>query len=93
MNFVVSFVTALFPVLECGLQRLRVLQVTRDGRTDLFQQRLELAVRGTRNQCLVDRVEHLLVVGHLVINVLPVELGAVQRLEMRRVRRTASRST
>src|SRR6476469_7762027 len=70
---------------ELLLQHLGVLEVSDERRPYLDQERLELGVGGARDQRLVDRVEDLLVVGDLVVDVGAIEGGAVQLLERREV--------
>ena len=58
------------------LQALCVLEVRDERRPDLDQQGLQLGVLRARDERLVDRVEHLLVVRDLVVDVGLVERGA-----------------
>src|SRR5262245_27129232 len=69
-------------LLEAGLDLLGMLEMRHEGRARLFQQGLELGVLGAGDEGLVDRVEHGLVVGDLVVDVRLVELGALQPLEL-----------
>ena len=52
------------------------------GRT-FFEQRLELRVLRVRNQSLVDRIEHGLVVADFIVDVRLVESRTAQRSEAR----------
>src|SRR4051812_32314597 len=54
---------------EAALQVLRMIQVGGDRRPHLLDQTLQLGVLRARDESLVDRVEHGLMVGHLVIDV------------------------
>ena len=67
------------------LQVLGVLEVRDERRAHLDEQRLQLGVRGAGDQRLVDRVEHLLVVRDLVVDVRLVERRALERLQVRDV--------
>jgi hypothetical protein len=49
------------------------------------QQRLQLLVRGARNQGLVERVDHLLVIGDFTIDVRLVERSPREGLQMSKV--------
>src|SRR5689334_16357589 len=69
-------------LLERGLQLLRVLEVRDERRPHLDEQRLQLRVLGARDQRLVHRIDHLLVIVDLVVDVRLVERGALQRLQM-----------
>src|SRR5215212_5894709 len=66
---------------EYALELLRVLQVRREGRPHIHQQLLELAVLGGRDQQVVQRIEHGLVVRNFPVNVGPIEMLAFQRLD------------
>src|SRR5712692_37771 len=67
------------------LDHFGVVQVRRDGGADLGDEVLQLRVLGVWNQNLVDRVQDLLVIRHLVVGIRPVERGTLQSLEMRHV--------
>src|SRR5690242_18826134 len=67
--------------LQGSLYLLRVLQVCRDGRPGLLQERLQLRVLRAGNEGLVDGVEHRLMVGDLVVDVRLVERRTVHRCE------------
>ena len=67
------------------LNLLRHFEVGRDGRADLHEQRLEVGVLRVRDERLVDRVQHGLMVGHLVVDVRLVELLAAQALKLREI--------
>ena len=69
-------------ISEPSLQTLRVLEVRDEGRTHLDEQRLEFLVRRARNQRLVERIDHLLVVRHFMIDVRLVERRALERLQV-----------
>src|SRR5262249_50456340 len=64
--------------LETGLYLLRLLEMRHEGRPRLREQLLELGVLRVRDQRLVHRVEHALVVHDLVIDVFLVELFAAE---------------
>ena len=59
-----------------------MLEMRDEGRTYLDQQCLELGVGGPGDERLVDRVEHRLVIGDLVVDVGLVELRSLQTLEL-----------
>ena len=63
---------------ERRLDVLRVLEVRDERRTHLDEKRLELGVGGTGEQRLVDRIEHLLVIGDLVVDIRLVERRALE---------------
>src|SRR5215468_7350259 len=72
--------------LERCLDLLRVLQMRDEGGSHLHQQRLELLVLGARDQRLVHRVEHRLVIRDLVVDVGLVEvLALLQSAQVREV--------
>src|SRR5213076_1834591 len=59
-----------------GLHALRVLEVSDERRSHLHHQGFQLFVLRVRNQGLVERVEHRLVVRDLVVDIGPVERTA-----------------
>src|SRR5690606_29136823 len=67
------------------LQLLRVLEVRDERWPHLDQQRLQLGVLRPGNERRVERVEHLLVIGGLVVDVRLVEGRAAERPELREV--------
>src|SRR5262249_55024949 len=66
---------------EVRLDLLGVVQVLNEGRSGLYQQRFELGILGTRYQCLVQGIEHRLVIGDLVIDVCLVERRSGELLQ------------
>src|SRR5262245_7437687 len=69
-------------LLERRLDLLGMLEMRDECRAHLDQQGLELGVLGAGDERLVDRVEHRLVVGDLVVDVGLVELAALQALQL-----------
>src|SRR4051812_2884785 len=67
---------------ERRLDVLGVLEMGDERRTRFLEQRLQLGVLRIRDQRLVERVDHGLVVGDLVVDVGAVELGALQLLQV-----------
>ncbi len=59
--------------LQRRLQMLRVFQMRDEGGPDLYEQRFQLFVLRTRNQRFIERIEHVFMVGHFVIDVRAVE--------------------
>src|SRR4051812_44027016 len=57
---------------------LRMLKVCDKRRPNLYEQGLELWVLRIRNQCFVERVEHRLMIRHLVTDIGFVELCAFE---------------
>src|SRR5688572_14449114 len=72
-------------LLQRRLDLLRVVAVRDEGRADLDQQRLQLGVARIGDQRLVERIQHLLVIRHLVVDVCLVEGRAFQRFQVRQV--------
>src|SRR5512140_3490039 len=66
---------------ELAVELLRVVQVRLERWRDLLDQRLQLRVLGVREERGVDRVQHLLVVSNLVLDVRLVERGALELLQ------------
>src|SRR5207248_10602677 len=69
-------------LLELALELLGMVEVRYERGTNLLDQALELCVLGIRDQHLVDRAEHLLVIGHFVLDVGFVERRSVETLEV-----------
>src|SRR5664279_4077208 len=67
---------------ERRLQALRVLQMRHERRSHRDEQALQLGVLRARDQRLVDGVEHLLVVGDLVVDVGALERRTLQLLQV-----------
>src|SRR6516225_7813590 len=67
---------------QSRLDLLRHVEVGHERGPHLDQQRLELCVLGTRDQSLVQRIQHGLVVGDLVVDVGLVEGSAAERLQL-----------
>src|SRR5436190_12593018 len=64
---------------ELRLELLRMLQVAVDRGAHLLDQGLQLGVLRARDERLVDRVENLLVISDLLVDVRLVERGALER--------------
>ena len=69
-------------LLERRLDVFGMLEMRDERRTHLDQQCLELGAGGPGDERLVDRVEHRLVIGDLVVDVGLVELRSLQALEL-----------
>ena len=64
-----------------NLESLGVLEMGNKRRPHLHQKVLQLFIRGTRNEYFVQRINDLLVVGDLVVNVRLIQHGAVEFLQ------------
>jgi hypothetical protein len=67
---------------ELRLDLLRVLEMGDERRPYLDDESLQLLVLGVRDERLVHRVDHRLMIAHLVIDVRLVERGAAQALQV-----------
>ena len=72
-------------LVELGLQVLGVPQVGYERRSDLNEEGLEFGIRGVGDQGVIQRLDHLLVVGDLVVDI-GLNLNAAP-LRVRRVAR------
>lgn len=62
---------------------LCVLQVPLEHRCRTLQSRLQLRIVCIRNQRVLHRIDHLLVIRHFVIDIRAIERRSAQRLQMR----------
>src|SRR5687767_4458991 len=71
----------LWLLLQRLLNALRHLEMTVDGRPDLFDERLQLSILRARDERVVDRIEHVLVKRDFILDVRAVELITAQAFE------------
>ena len=77
-----DFRVMVFGSLERRLQMLRVAEMLFESRPHFHEQGFELGVVRIRDECGVERSDHLFVISHLVVDVGAVERGAVERAEV-----------
>src|SRR4029450_3522078 len=81
-------------LLSCrGLQAFRVFEMSDERGPDLHQKGLQFGICGARNQCLVERIDDLLVIRDFAVDVRPVEGSAFEGLKVSCVLFTVSLET